>query len=53
MRHWEEVQDPLLPKKESLYPRGAAGTPGILLYVPVQAVCMAVVPEAGLGEGDG
>lgn len=53
MGHQEEVQDPLLPRKNSLYPQSAAGTPGILLSFPVQAVCVAVVPGVRLGQGDG
>lgn len=50
MGHQEEVQDPLLPRKDSVYPQSAAGPPRILLYIPVQAVCVAVVPE---GDGQG
>lgn len=46
------MQDPFLPKKDSWYPGSAAGTPRILLYIPIQAVRVAVVPEAGLGEDD-
>lgn len=53
MGHQEEVQDPLLPRKNSLYPQSAAGTAGILLSFPVQAVCVAVVPGVRLGQGDG
>lgn len=47
------MQEPLLLRKGSLNPSSAAGTLRILLYIPVQAVCVAVVPEPGLGEGDG